>query len=139
MKKTILLVLAILAICMPASSTSERSKHSIDEWLTECMKKNSFSQGMNDCLGQAYEKWDLELNRVYRELSARLDTEARIVLREAQRAWLEYRDRELAWLAKFYGGLDGTMYSTMLAADRVDLLKRRVLELASLLDVREQQ
>ncbi|MCX6558751.1 MAG: hypothetical protein NTW95_15195 [Candidatus Aminicenantes bacterium] len=54
------------------------------------------------------------------------------------RAWLTFRDRELAWLAVFYGRLDGTMYRNMLAADRVDLIKRRVLELDSYLDVLKQ-
>ena len=62
-----------------------------------------------------------------------MSAEPRAVLREAQRAWIAFRDRELAWLAKFYGGLAGTMYANMLAADRVDLVKRRVLELASYL------
>ncbi len=60
-------------------------------------------------------------------------------LREAQRAWVAFRDGELAWLAAFYGGLDGSMYRSMLAADRVELVRKRVLELTSFLDVLEQE
>jgi uncharacterized protein YecT (DUF1311 family) len=139
MKKAIWLTGIILAVGLPLLSAGSAAKHPIDAWLTNCMEKDPSTQGMNACLGQAYEKWDLELNRVYRELSGKLDPEAQAVLRETQRAWIAFRDRELAWLAKFYGGMDGTMYSNMLAADRVDLVKRRVLELASYLDVIIQQ
>jgi uncharacterized protein YecT (DUF1311 family) len=113
--------------------------HPVDAWLAACMEKDPSTQGMNRCLGQAYEKWDAELNRVYRELGGRLDEGRRPALREAQRAWDAFRDGELAWLAKFYGGLDGSMYRNMLAADRVELVRRRVLELNSSLDVLEQE
>lgn len=114
------------------------SAHPVDAWLASCVEKDPSSQGMNQCLGQAYEKWDAELNRVYRELSSELgDGLLRPALREAQRAWIAFRDGELAWLAKFYGGLDGSMYRNMLAADRVELVRGRALELLSLLDVLE--
>ncbi len=113
--------------------------HPVDARLAACMEKDPSTQGMNRCLGQAYEKWDEELNRVYRELGGRLDQGLRPALREAQRAWIAFREGELAWLAKFYGGLDGSMYRNMLAADRVELVRRRVLELNSFLDVLEQE
>jgi uncharacterized protein YecT (DUF1311 family) len=139
MKKALLFVWILLAIYPLLLSTDGAAKHPIDVWLSGCMEKNPSSQGVNACLGQAFEKWDLEMNRVYRELSGQLSIESVVVLREAQRAWIAFRDREMAWLAKFYGGLAGTMYSNMQAADRVDLVKRRVLELASYLDVLNQQ
>ncbi len=129
----------MLAVCLPLLSADNAAKHPIDVWLTNCIEKDPSTKGLNACLGQAYEKWDLELNRVYRELGDRLSAETRAVLRAGQRAWLAFRDRELVWLAKLYGDLAGTMYSNMLAADRVDLVKRRVLELASYLDVLKQQ
>jgi uncharacterized protein YecT (DUF1311 family) len=135
MKKIPLIALMIFLFYSPFQYAGVPGEHAIDTWLTGCMDKDPSTRGMNSCLGQAYEKWDVELNRVYRELSGKLDMEARAVLRETQRAWIAFRDRELAWLAKFYGGMDGTMYSTMLAADRVELVRKRALTLLSLLDV----
>ena len=123
----------------PVNSAGVTAAYPVDAWLAACMEKDPSSQGMNRCLGQAYEKWDAELNRAYRELSARLAEGLRPSLREAQRAWVDFRDRELAWLATFYGALDGSMYRGMLAADRVELVRKRVLELLSLLDVLEQE
>ena len=113
--------------------------HPIDAWLAECMEKDPSSQGTNSCLGRAYEKWDAELNRVYRELSGKLDAGERAALRDAQRAWVAFRDGELGWLGKFYGGLQGSMYGNMLAADRAELVRRRVMELSSFLDVLAQK
>lgn len=138
MKKSFWIVWIVLAACLPLLNAERTVKHPIDAWLTGCMEKDPSTRGMNTCLGQAFEKWDLELNEVYRELIGRLSAESGAVLREAQRAWLVFRDRELAWLGNFYGGLDGTIYTTMLAADRVDLVKWRVQELASYLDVLKQ-
>jgi len=124
---------------LPAGTAGVTTRHPVDAWLAACMEKDSSTQGMNRCLGQAYEKWDAELNRAYRELNARLAEGLRPSLREAQRAWVAFRDGELAWLAAFYGGLDGSMYRSMLAADRVELVRKRVLELTSFLDVLEQE
>jgi uncharacterized protein YecT (DUF1311 family) len=135
MKKIFWSAWIVLSFGLPFLEGSAAAEHPIDAWLSDCMEKDPSSQGMNACLGQAYEKWDRELNRVYMDLSGRLDAEAGNILRDAQRAWLKFRDRELAFLATFYSNLAGTMYGTMLAADRVDLIKRRALELASYLDV----
>jgi uncharacterized protein YecT (DUF1311 family) len=139
MKKIVWIALLALSFFLPGLGDDLAAQHAIDAWLNDCMKKNPSTTGVNDCLGQAFEKWDRELNRVYRELNGRLNAEAKAVLRETQRAWIAFRDRELAFLARFYGGLDGTMYGSMLAADRVELVRRRVMELASLLDVLQQQ
>ncbi len=48
---------------------------------------------MRDCAGREYKQADEELNRVYRQLMAKLDDEGRkTALRTAQQAWIKYRD-----------------------------------------------
>ncbi len=118
---------------------ASKKAHPIDSWLTGCMEKEPSTQGANACLGQALVRWDSEMNRVYRELNGRLEAEKRNTLREAQRAWVAFRDMELAWLGEFYGRLQGSMYGSMLAADRLEVTRKRALELDSLLDVLEQE
>ena len=120
-------------------SPASGKEHPIDSWLKDCMPKDPSTQGTNACLGQALGRWDNEMNRVYQELNGRLDSERRNTLREAQRAWVAFRDKELAWLGEFYGRLEGSMYGSMLAADRVEVTRKRALELDSLLDVLEQE
>ncbi len=114
-------------------------EHAIDTWLKGCMAKDPSTQGTNACLAQALTRWDNEMNRVYQELNGRLDARRRSTLREAQRAWVAFRDLELDWLGEFYGKLEGSMYGSMLAADKVEVMRKRALELASLLDVLAQE
>ena len=48
---------------------------------------------MRDCAGKAYKKADDELNRVYRQLIAKIDDEGhKTALKTAQLAWIKYRD-----------------------------------------------
>jgi uncharacterized protein YecT (DUF1311 family) len=93
MKKSLLFAWTMLAVCLPLLNADSATKHPIDVWLTSCMEKDPSTKGLNACLEQAYGKWDLELNRVYQELSGRLSVETRAVLREGQRAWILFRNR----------------------------------------------
>ncbi|MCJ7587302.1 MAG: DUF1311 domain-containing protein [Candidatus Aminicenantes bacterium] len=110
-------------------------KHPIDQWLSECMEKDPSTQGMLLCLDEAYRRWDAELNRVYQDLMSRLTPDERAALRESQRAWLKQRDEMFKLLDAIYGRKEGTMFLTMRAADRVEIVQKRALELLGVLDV----
>jgi uncharacterized protein YecT (DUF1311 family) len=120
---------------LPAQTAEKR--HPIDMRLDECLKKDPSTAGMLECLGKAYTSWDAELNAIYKKLLASLPAEGQNALRESQRAWLKYRDQEFLLLEKLYGLMEGSMYQTMQAADRVDFVRKRALELSSYLDVLE--
>ena len=49
---------------------------------------------MVTCSQQSYNRADAELNRVYKRLRATLDDQGKTLLRDAQRAWIKYRDAE---------------------------------------------
>lgn len=121
------------------SAPASANEHPIDSWLKGCMEKDPSTQGTNACLAQALVRWDNEMNRAYQELAGRLDAGRKNSLREAQQDWVVFRDKELAWLGAFYGRLEGSMYGSMLAADRVEVTRKRTLELDSLLDVLDQE
>jgi len=56
------------------------------------------SQGaMNQTAYADYQKADKELNRVYKKLTAMLDATGVAKLKKAQRAWLAFRDAEMAF------------------------------------------
>ena len=62
---------------------------------------------MNQCAGKAYKAADLELNQVYQRLAAKLDDNEKAQLKEAQTAWLKYRDSNCEFVADQFKG--GTM------------------------------
>ena len=99
------------------------------------MAKDPSTRGMLLCLEEGYRRWDAELNRVYKELMNQLTLEEQGTLRESQIAWLKQRDETFKLLQIIYAKKDGTMYLTMKAADRVDIVQKRALELSSYLDV----
>lgn len=99
------------------------------------MAKDPSTRGMLLCLEEGYRRWDAELNRVYKELMNRLTLEEQGTLRESQKAWLKQRDETFKLLQIIYAKKDGTMYLTMKAADRVDIVQKRTRELSSYLDV----
>jgi uncharacterized protein YecT (DUF1311 family) len=137
MKKWIAAGLVLFAgtLIVPMGSQDAPKKHPIDAWLDACLEKDPSTQGMLTCLGEAYRRWDAELNRVYGALLARLTAEEAAALREAQRAWLKQRDATFKLLDGVYGRKEGTMFLTMRAADRVDVVEKRTFELLSVLDV----
>jgi uncharacterized protein YecT (DUF1311 family) len=78
---------------------------------------------------KAHEGWDRELNRVYRELMDLLSPEEKVLLRDAQRSWLSFRDMESKfwWSESISGG--GTLQLVIVSGDGIELLKERVCQL----------
>ncbi|MFP4347461.1 MAG: lysozyme inhibitor LprI family protein [Thermodesulfobacteriota bacterium] len=111
--------------------------HSIDRQLAECMVKDNTTAGMTNCLFAAYDMWDGELNRIYKELRGRLQPEGQAALKATQSEWLQYRDLEFALIDSIYAGFEGTMYTPMRVEDRMNIVKNRVMELKSYIDLLE--
>jgi uncharacterized protein YecT (DUF1311 family) len=55
---------ALLMLISPALGEDE--KHPIDRFYEACLEKSDSTSGMVQCAAKAHEKWDSELNRVYR-------------------------------------------------------------------------
>ncbi len=132
----VLVLVASAGLLWPQAQPSA-PRQAIDVWLDECLAKDASTAGTLTCLGQAYAKWDAELNATYQKLFAKLPADGQSALRESQRAWIKFRDQEFLFLDRLYGLMDGTMYQTMRAADRVEVVRKRALELSSYIDVLE--
>ena len=59
---------------------------------------------MNICADKEFRAADAVLNRVYNQLSAKLDEGERAKLKEVELTWLKYRDAECEFEASFYEG-----------------------------------
>ena len=98
----LLLLLLLPATAFAQTGLGNVKEHPIDRSLNACLEKNLSTQGMNGCLGQAYDAWDKELNRVYNELARKLQPDARAALKTAQLDWLKFRDEEFKLIASVY-------------------------------------
>jgi Lysozyme inhibitor LprI len=77
--------------------------------------------------------WDAELNRVYRLLMEHRDERSKEAIRQAQRLWIKLRDAEFVMIPVRYEGLDGTMYMSFQAWERMMFVRHRALELSGYL------
>jgi len=66
-----------------------------------------------------------ELDKVYQELMAKLDVEQQKSLKEAQRAWIKWRDAEADIIARLDGAVGGSAMRVDYAKAQTRLIKER--------------
>ena len=128
----------ILLLILPAFAQDE---HPIDIQMGKDMEINNSTHGLVAAYNKALKSWDKELNKQYQKLMAGLDAEGKATLKDSQRAWIVYRDKEIANLGEFYSKVSGTMFRTISAAAVTNLTKNRALSLsymADFIEIREQ-
>lgn len=97
---------------------------------TQCMDKASSTLAMGACIQAETKLQDERLNRVYKQLMAKLEGQQQKDLREVQRSWIKYRDGNCA----FHGKLsDGSLYRIEGAICVMDMSKDRAAELERVL------
>lgn len=125
-------------LCLSSLSFSLKAETTIDAKLKNCIStSNMTTAAMTNCANIAMADWDKELNQVYRALMEKLSPEAKETLKLSQRQWIKHRDKELEFIDSTYSDkrLVGSMYSNMRAAHRFTVVKNRVLELQSYLNL----
>ncbi len=106
-------------------------EHPIDVELETCLSysENQTTIGMTQCVVRAIEKWDKELNTKYQLLLNLLTDEQKVKLRNAQRQWLAFRDKEIEFSNQLYTDMQGTMWGIVAAQTKLELTRQRTLEL----------
>ncbi|WP_040496767.1 lysozyme inhibitor LprI family protein [Fulvivirga imtechensis] len=105
-------------------------KHPIDKELDLCLEEATPTAAAIECMTKASEAWDKELNKYYQLYLAALNEENKETLKEAQRQWIVYRDKEFSLIdAHYYNQLEGTMWRPIAAGTRMRIVKSRALEL----------
>jgi len=82
---------------------------------------------MNQCAGKAYRAADETMNQVYGKLFSMLNDDEKAQLREAQLAWLKYRDTNCEFVADEYKG--GSIRPLIQATCLAEMTKKRTTEL----------
>ena len=82
---------------------------------------------MNMCAGEKYKAADAKLNQVYRQLVSMLNAEEKLQLKEAQSAWLKYRDTNCEFVADQYKG--GSIRPSILGFCLAEMAQNRTTEL----------
>jgi uncharacterized protein YecT (DUF1311 family) len=124
---------AILFFLLNLAFGQTEKEHPIDLELQNCLdsSENYTTKGMTDCVVRATEKWDEELNKNYQELLSLLTGEQTDKLKIAQRKWVEYRNNEIEFSNQLHYDMQGTMWIPVAAQTKLDLTRKRAIELES--------
>ena len=120
--KTAVVLISLLLLAAVSTSGQKRKK------MDPCTDPQTQFE-MNQCAGKAYKAADLELNQVYQRLATRLDDGEKTQLKEAQTAWLKYRDSNCEFVADQFKG--GSMRPMIYGYCLADVTKKRTSELKS--------
>jgi uncharacterized protein YecT (DUF1311 family) len=128
----VLLLAAFASPAFAAENFCDTGKpHPIDVWFEQAMDKTEgITVNIRMIQGEAYSRWDKELNRVYSELLTRLKGPDKNRLIGAQRAWIKFRDAEVEWLwSEAMYGHGGTSAPIVVSDLGRDFLRQRVCQL----------
>jgi len=105
--------------------------HLIDVWAAkENEKTGGVSVKVREVQSNEYNLWDKELNQIYSALQAKLNDQDKKRLKEAQKAWLKYRDTEIDWYwsQAMYGNEESSA-PIIVAGIGIEMVKKRVCDL----------
>ncbi len=122
-KRILLFLLISLLITSVGSAQEQESKDPCEDAMT--------TVEMQECLDQQYQKWDAELNLVYKKIRSKLSVARKTKLKEAQLAWIVFRDKSAEFEASEEEG--GSMYSLVHLSVMASLTEQRVENLREIL------
>ncbi len=112
MKNSIIHKSFIVTLALGISSlslhASESTDHQIDRWYNQAMEKSYSTMAMRSTINKAREMWDQEMNACYKRLMARLPKTKREILKNAQRAWVTFRDADGKAIEAIISSQEGT-------------------------------
>lgn len=126
MKNCLIVLFLFLSITKVVAQVKE---HQIDKQLRKCLDSTqSTTASMLDCTGVAYDAWDKELNKYYKNLMATLGAEGKAKLKTAQVNWLTFRDNEFKLIDALYNN-EGSMWGPIKLKRQMEIVRARALEL----------
>jgi uncharacterized protein YecT (DUF1311 family) len=132
-------IFAAFLFCFASFSfAQEPMPHPIDIWLQQALEKDYTTAGMRSAINKANTMWDKEMNHIYTTLMARLNKDQQASLKEAQRAWLKFRDSEGKVIAGIVSSKEGTMWQLTASNYSMELVRTRALQLKSYEDALEE-
>ncbi|RAK02517.1 uncharacterized protein YecT (DUF1311 family) [Larkinella arboricola] len=116
------------------STPNRRNADHPPDVFTNCDSAQTQTE-LNLCAQMRFQKADQELNALYRQLLDLLPKDDKMMVVDAQRQWLAYRDAHCKIYEKMYAG--GSMLSMVLANCREAATLNRINELKELIAERK--
>jgi uncharacterized protein YecT (DUF1311 family) len=120
------------------SETWELKNNPIDNQMNSCLAnpEGQTTGGMRNCLGAAYNAFDLEINKTYDTLMKHDSPEDQKGLAADQKEWLADREKQFRRIDEIYKK-DGCIYPVLSLSDKTEMERIRAIDLHSRLLVNE--
>jgi uncharacterized protein YecT (DUF1311 family) len=105
----------------------------IDRAMEAAMEKDPPTAGMIQAISDAGVQWDKRMNSIYNSLRKTMEPDEWKSLVSAQKAWVNYRDLQIASIEATYSRMEGTMWRPVSASRVMEITKERALFLEALL------
>ena len=102
----------------------------LEKQYKENLDKEYSTAGMVSASQNYYKELDKILNKCYKELMETLDEEGKIALRDSQREWIKFRDKEIDFAVNLYSKKDGTIWRLSPPRIMINLVTNRIKELS---------
>ena len=109
-------------------------KNPIDRTMEAAMEKDPSTAGMIQAISDADVQWDKRMNSIYNSLRKAMEPDEWKSLVSAQKAWVNYRDLQMASIEATFSRMDGTMWRPVSASRVMEITKERALFLEALLE-----
>lgn len=119
----------ILLLLSGTVSAAETLRQDLDTQLASCQQQAVSTLDNRQCYEAANKAWDSELNKQYRLLLAGQSPAAQSALKNAQRAWVSYRDSYFRGMNSFYQQQEGTIWGLVAAEAKLNVIKDKARDL----------
>lgn len=121
----------IMTVLVAPIAAAQQKVDPIEARMETCLgtPAGQTTSGMTDCSHQAYLAYDKRMNDVYQRVMHSVDPQSRVLIRNAQRQWLAYRDAQRQADNAPWQADRGSMVSADIEALNVDAIRARIDEL----------
>ena len=127
--RTILAMIVVLLVASVFAAAQKQKK------TGPCADPQTQAE-MNICAGEEYKTADAALNQAYQKLNAMLDDEEKVQLKNAENAWIKYRDLHCDFVGDQYKG--GSMRPMIVGLCLADVTRNRTTEIKNQIKDRNQ-
>lgn len=134
--RIVFIILANLLSIYVFAQVSE--KHDIDKLIDECTNNANDYKSKSVCYKLSLKKWDAEIEKYYKKLSAELYLDTKELIDRSQDSWKQYKKYEYEAIEDMLSQLKGDFYSMLESQLKMELVRNRALELKMLYEALHQ-
>lgn len=123
------LIMTVLLLSLSTTAHSKELRKDIDDKLAKCKVSAVSTMETTDCYDTAIDSWEAELNKQYKLLLQDQPKEIQANLRNAQRAWVKYKESYISAMRDFYSQERGSIWGIVMSESKMNVTRDKAIDL----------